>query len=313
MNNIELKSFLEDLACQIARKIGQIDAEESIKKKFTVINTDTQTYMFADWLNKWFNTYKINNANSTKHQQKVLIKNIAKSSLGNVYLNQLKVLDIQDFLLTITARRQREHYYVMIKDSLNKAFIAGVIDKDISKQILLKKSTPTETKVFTTEEEILFEKECLAEQKYFLLTLLYTGMRPIETTRIKHDNVDWEKKTLFIPTSKTINGIRVLPLTDKALNILAIICADKSKDDLIFSKTDFSNYNGEFKKICNKLNLKGFIPYSLRHTFATRCVEKGVAAPVLQKWLGHSDIKITLKHYVKVVDEFEKINLEKIN
>lgn len=34
--------------------------------------------------------------------------------------------------------------------------------------------------------------------------------------------------------------------------------------------------------------------HSLRHTYATRCIESGMPAKVLQKLLGHTDINITV-------------------
>lgn len=36
--------------------------------------------------------------------------------------------------------------------------------------------------------------------------------------------------------------------------------------------------------------------HSLRHTFATRAIENGVDLPTLQRWLGHSDVKVTMRH-----------------
>ena len=42
----------------------------------------------------------------------------------------------------------------------------------------------------------------------------------------------------------------------------------------------------------------------LRHTYATRCIEAGVPAVVLQKKLGHKDIAITLNTYTSVFDKY---------
>ena len=44
--------------------------------------------------------------------------------------------------------------------------------------------------------------------------------------------------------------------------------------------------------------------HSLRHTFATRCIERGVSIKALQRLMGHANIATTLDIYVHVSDDF---------
>ena len=46
----------------------------------------------------------------------------------------------------------------------------------------------------------------------------------------------------------------------------------------------------------------GASAHKLRHTFATLMLEAGVPIEKVSKWLGHSDIRITLKYYAHVLD-----------
>lgn len=50
--------------------------------------------------------------------------------------------------------------------------------------------------------------------------------------------------------------------------------------------------------------------HALRHTFATRCIEADIPAIVLKKWLGHTNIHITLDTYA---DVFDRMHLGAIN
>ncbi|MCD7797350.1 MAG: tyrosine-type recombinase/integrase [Clostridiales bacterium] len=53
--------------------------------------------------------------------------------------------------------------------------------------------------------------------------------------------------------------------------------------------------------------------HMLRHTFATRAIEAGLAPKTLQHLLGHSDIKITLGVYCDVFDRFKNQQLDLLN
>lgn len=52
--------------------------------------------------------------------------------------------------------------------------------------------------------------------------------------------------------------------------------------------------------------------HTLRHTFATRCIEAGMKPKTLQMILGHSNIGITMNLYVHVTEEEKVIEVESI-
>lgn len=58
--------------------------------------------------------------------------------------------------------------------------------------------------------------------------------------------------------------------------------------------------------------METFCPHSMRHTFATRALEKGIPPKVVQSYLGHASIDMTMNIYTHVTAELEREEIKKI-
>lgn len=86
-------------------------------------------------------------------------------------------------------------------------------------------------------------------------------------------------------------------------------------EDLVFcSKTNNpiheSNVRGTLRYLIDKINRENseinflsFTPHGLRHTFATKCIAKGMRPKTLQKILGHNSLQMTMDLYCHVEPE----------
>ncbi len=63
-----------------------------------------------------------------------------------------------------------------------------------------------------------------------------------------------------------------------------------------------SSYDTHLYKLCDEAGIKPFCMHVLRHTYATRAIERGVNPKVLQKLLGHASVQVTMDTYVHVTD-----------
>ena len=58
--------------------------------------------------------------------------------------------------------------------------------------------------------------------------------------------------------------------------------------------------------------MESFCPHSMRHTFATRSLERGIPPKVVQGYLGHSTIDVTMNIYTHVTAELEREEIKKL-
>jgi integrase len=58
--------------------------------------------------------------------------------------------------------------------------------------------------------------------------------------------------------------------------------------------------------------MESFCPHAMRHTFATRSLERGIPPKVVQSYLGHSTIDVTMNIYTHVTKELEREEIKKI-
>jgi integrase len=118
--------------------------------------------------------------------------------------------------------------------------------------------------------------------------------------------------------TKTYAGTRTIPFDDNLKEVLkdSLAHSEDNEFGLIFTQNGKiirpTSLNTTFKKICKKLDFEGSYNFHmLRHTFATRCIEAGMPAHVLQKLLGHTDVSTTINTYTSIFDKYKQDEFEK--
>lgn len=111
------------------------------------------------------------------------------------------------------------------------------------------------------------------------------------------------KTTLMIQTPKSDASERTVPLTAKATVLLRAASRGKQNDAYILTDDlrvpmEPRTLQYRFAGLLKKLGIQRRGYHVTRHSFATRCIEKGVDPKTLSEILGHSDVKTTLQMYV---------------
>ena len=132
--------------------------------------------------------------------------------------------------------------------------------------------------------------------------ILEQGLRPdCEVLQIEKSHVDFNRRELYIPRSKSRASERTLRLTDDSMRILGRRMAGAGP--LVFpgvrrdGPLSYSGLINVHNRAVVRSGVQRFTMYSLRHTFATRFYDSTSNLLALADILGHADLK-TVRRYV---------------
>lgn len=183
----------------------------------------------------------------------------------------------------------------------------------------------TPARVLSRAEQFALEHILFAQQTPLnlgVLMSLYAGLRIGEVCALQWGDICLEEGTVFVHKTviriqepcqdagprtrlmvtepKTPCSRRVIPLPDFLLRYLA--GAKQNEKDYLASgrsaplepRTCLSQY----KRLLKKAGVEDTTFHTLRHTFATRCIESGMDVKSLSEIMGHSGVSITMQRYV---------------
>ena len=183
---------------------------------------------------------------------------------------------------------------------LSKMFNLGIDNGLISQNPVSKAKKLLEdnhkVRFLTKDEEDRLYKALPEFLKSIVTTALQTGMRKGEILNLKWSNIDFEYG--FIELLKTKSGkARKIPISDKLKQVLN---KQDKNNQYVFMNPEtglpYVDIKKSFNKAMEKAGIKNFRFHDLRHTVATRLVEKGIDLLVVMDILGHSKIETTMRY-----------------
>ena len=163
---------------------------------------------------------------------------------------------------------------------------------------------------------------------------LDNGLIDVNKTLVYQKYLDDECKMFHVEPPKTKQSYRKVPINSvcrkflgRQLELKSVVSQKRPKqqNDYVFV-TKFNTplnsviYSDAIKAVIRQINLTRpfdnqfeiFSGHTFRHTFATRCFENGVDAKVVQSYLGHASLKMTMDLYTHVTEEKSMMDIEKI-
>lgn len=131
----------------------------------------------------------------------------------------------------------------------------------------------------------------------FCWMIAVTGCRISEVLAINKRNIDFEEKHVVIESLKKRGKrvFRAIPLPSKLLdNLKKWLSAGIFSEDRLWPWSRMTGY----RRICEVMHAAGVTgsyatPKGLRHGFGVRAIQSSVPLNLVQRWLGHADIKTT--------------------
>ena len=316
-----------------SKKEAEQKANEYLNNIENGLIIDFENFTLAELMHTWLFDFLHNSSKikpSTFQRYESLYRNYIKESeiAGNKLIN-IKTIHLQKFYNNLS-KKGYSYSQINTLNTVLKVFFNWCIDNDyILKNPCTKvnikgnkneiiKNERKEVEILS-ETEINIIKEYLKGTDFELLFLLdlATGLRQGELLALDWKHINLEDNTLKVErsvkevyvydnenakhietifqTPKTLNSFRTVPIPSTMINILSKI---KNKKGLLFSDSNGNplkgkNISAKWTKILKECNIPHKKFHSIRHTYASMLLSKGVDIETVAELMGHSAISIT--------------------
>ncbi|MGT2923874.1 site-specific integrase [Streptococcus caviae] len=310
------------------KKLAQIAAAEE-ELLFDLKTESLRNMTIYDYSVRWANIYK--RPHITAKTWKTYTKNFKhiKTYFGDSKIKDISPSSYQQILNNFgqkVAQSTLEKLHYHIKGAMKAAVRDGIIRDNFAEGAIIKAQKAGQSKEdkFLQEDEYLnFIKIAKSKIQYpsYLTAYLIavTGLRFAEVQGLTWDDIDFEKGTIdinktydysisqeFGPT-KNKQSMRMVPVDGNTLQALQYYKDNYYKDNQL-DRICFGTSNNAANKAIKKATGKNATCHSLRHTYASYLIFKGVDLISISQLLGHENLTITLKVYAHQLEKLKDKN-----
>lgn len=304
-------------------------------------NKQTDRNFVSDYAARWLAAVKLKCKPSTHNKYSNICKNHIVPLIGKQRIADLSSENIEEMLekRSSLAPKTRSDILCVIKMIVSYAQQCGLNCQLNLKALAIRLPKGAMRVLSVSEQEKLIE-QLIAEnslRSVGILLAMSTGMRIGELCALQRKDISFDNGMLHISATmqriqidnekartkiiisepKSACSIRDIPLSEQHIRFFRQYYEDMPERAFLLSgeighfvePAALRYYFGKVAAVCK---LEGVHFHTLRHTFATRCVEAGVEIKTLSEILGHENVKITLDRYVHSSVEFKRNNMEKL-
>lgn len=140
------------------------------------------------------------------------------------------------------------------------------------------------------------KKQSLKHLRPIIICGIDTGMRTGEMFKLVWRDVDFSGRSIRVVASNTkTEQERSVPVTERLLRELETLW-NNSPQDMNGSVFGITRIKRGWASLCDKAGVVGATPHDLRHTAATRMIERKMDVTEVARILGHADVKTTYRY-----------------
>jgi len=152
------------------------------------------------------------------------------------------------------------------------------------------------------DEALRLANACAPDMRAMVAAALMTGCRYGELVKMRAADFDRDNGTIAILESKSGKPRHVV-LASEGRQFFETIATGKAPDAMLFLRSDGRAWKPTdqirpLKAACLAAKISPAVSFHiLRHTYASRLARMGVPMAVIASQLGHSDLRMTTRHY----------------
>jgi integrase len=210
-------------------------------------------------------------------------------------IEQFKAAKLEEGLSKTTVN----HYLKILKRLFNIAIDWGYVGENPVRRVkLYNEKDGFKERILSNEEEEHLLWASFEHLRPILVVALNTGMRKGEILNLTWDRIDLAQRLIQVVNTKSGRN-RTIPINSALFEVLNELKRDRKSEYVFFNSRTykpFGTIRRSFENACRRAKIKGLRFHDLRHTFASRLVERGVDIVRVKELLGHSSVKITERY-----------------
>lgn len=197
----------------------------------------------------------------------------------------------------------------IFKAVLNKAYEDGLVKSDAEWRRVRPFQNVDEPVIrfLDANDSTRLINACDEDFRLLVQAALMTGARYSELTNLRVKDFSADRGSVFISPGKSSRG-RHVPLTDEGINVFTAAALGKLGDAILFVRKDGKAWGKNYQvrplqAACNVARITPAVSFhELRHTYASFLANAGVDLLTISRLLGHSDTRVTSRHYAHLCD-----------